>query len=124
MGQTFNRGELLDKAFKGEIKAGDKFQRVTSGCKITFNGDEFRWVNSDEIVRMGIACGKEEKFEKVEQKVTIELTQSDINSLTVMMNATSRSDLEVMFEDQSKVNEINGIQSHINLRSKLNGLVK
>ncbi|MBE7117319.1 hypothetical protein FT641_27090 [Bacillus paranthracis] len=94
MTQQFNRGQLLDKAFKGEIAKGTEFTRVKSGCKIVFDGEKFRWGSTNSIVEMGIHCGSDELFEKHEEKHTIELTQLEINSLRVLVGDSSVNTLQ------------------------------
>lgn len=120
MGQTFNRGELLVKAIKGEIKSGMRFKK-NNGEIIRFDGERFRW--SDQTI-MQLNVMDDESFERYEEKVTVELTQADVNSLSVMMNATSHDGLEDMFNRQDTTNEINGVSNHIRLRSLLNNLAK
>lgn len=117
-----NRGQLLDKAFKGEIKKGDKFIN-NYGSVMSFDGRYFRWESSENIVQMQV-MDTVETFEKYDPKVTIELTQADINSLSVLMDSTSHNDLERMFEDQIETHEINGVARHIELRSTLRKLKK
>lgn len=127
--EQFNRGQLLDKAFKGEIKTGDKFKRVSTGCMMAFEGENFRWVKSRDIVQMSMNCGKDELFEKHEEKVTVELTQDEINTLAVLMARTSQSEREEKF-DRHRLNPTSIIKSICDgtsahtLYHKLNGLAK
>ncbi|MED2694216.1 hypothetical protein P4222_01335 [Bacillus thuringiensis] len=92
MTQQFNRGQLLDKAFKGEIKAGDKFRRIPSGDVVTFEGRRFKW-NDNSTMEMNV-FNKLELFEKHEEKHTIELTQLEINSLRVLVGDSSVNTLQ------------------------------
>lgn len=117
-----NRGELLAKAFAGEIKKGEKFKNNHQSV-MYFDGRYFRWTSGDNIVQMQV-MDLPETFEKYEPKVTIELTQADINSLSVMMNLTSHSGLEDMFDKQGRTHEINGVAKHVDLRNKLHLLAK
>ncbi|NRQ71997.1 hypothetical protein HQK17_28160 [Bacillus cereus] len=83
MTQQFNRGQLLDKAFKGEIKAGDKFRRIPSGDVVTFEGRRFKW-NDNSTMEMNV-FNKLELFEKHEEKHTIVLTQKEVNSIRTLI---------------------------------------
>lgn len=48
-----NRGELLVKAIKGEIKTGDKFKRVDTSDIVRFDGRRFGWT-SGAIMEMQV----------------------------------------------------------------------
>ncbi|MDF9638814.1 MULTISPECIES: hypothetical protein [Bacillus cereus group] len=100
--EQLNRGQLLDKAFKGEIKTGDKFKRVSTGCMIVFEGEHFRWAKSRDIVQMSTSCGKLEVFEKHEEKIKLELTQDEVNTLALLIARTSQAEREDMFDLHSK----------------------
>ncbi|PGM50831.1 hypothetical protein [Bacillus thuringiensis] len=126
--EQLNRGQLLDKAFKGEIKKGDKFKRVSTGCMMEFEGENFRWVKSRDVVQMSMNCGKSELFEKVEVKINVELTQEELNTLAMLMGRTSQSEREEKFERFRSITRnitsiCDGSSAH-SLYHKLNELAK
>lgn len=70
--EQLNRGELLVKAIKGEIKTGDKFKRVDTSDVVHFDGRRFVWT-SGAIMEMQV-YNLTELFEVYKEKITIELT--------------------------------------------------
>ncbi|PGZ29554.1 hypothetical protein COE50_22330 [Bacillus anthracis] len=124
MTQQFNRGQLLDKAIKGEIKKGDKFKNG-HGAVMEFDGRYFRWNTTRDIVEMSVMNGLE-MFTKFEEKIKLELTQDEVNTLALLMGYTSQHEREEKFKNQydGKIKSICGGGTGHALYHKLYKLVK
>lgn len=122
----FNRGQLLDKAFKGEIKTGDKFKRVDTSDIVRFDGRRFIWT-SGAIMEMQV-YSPTEQFEVYEEKITIELTQTELNTLALMMGRSTQNEREEKFarhkELTGKITSICGSGASYDLYEKLDSLVR
>ncbi|PEM65312.1 hypothetical protein CN613_25550 [Bacillus pseudomycoides] len=74
------RHELLEKAHKGEIKAGDKFK---SGSQvITFDGRTFKYEGGLALKLMTSNID----WTPVTKTITVELTQAQINTIYSLAN--------------------------------------
>lgn len=76
-----NRGQLLEKAFKGEFKKGDLFES-NRGDIIIFNGENFVWKDDARMLRMRIFHN--ESWVQLKE-ATITLSQRELNTLTVVL---------------------------------------
>lgn len=79
------RHELLEKAFKGEIKEGDMFKSEL-GAVSTFKGNKFVFEPDGKTVGM-VASGVE--WLPVSKTITVELTQAQINTIYALANHNS-----------------------------------
>lgn len=83
--QKLNRGQLLDKAFKGEFKQGDLFES-NRGDIIIFNGENFVWKDDGRMLRMRM-FPNETWVHQV--NVTLDLSQKELNTLAVALGSTN-----------------------------------
>ncbi|PGM50833.1 hypothetical protein [Bacillus thuringiensis] len=84
------RHELLEKAFKGEIKTGDKFTDGTN--EIVFNGGDFR--HTDDGTRLWLAISNR-NWKPVPKTITVELTEEEIRTIRKAMVVAHDRDIEV-----------------------------
>ncbi|PEM65314.1 hypothetical protein CN613_25560 [Bacillus pseudomycoides] len=87
----YNRGQLLQMAYEGKVKKDDQF-KSNRGDIIFFDGHSLRWEDGGQMLRNRIFMN--ELFECYTPKVTVELTQKEVNTLRVLTGATSSGDLK------------------------------
>lgn len=120
-----NRGELLVKAIKGEIKEGAKFKRVTSGDIVYFDGRRFKWEGVNESVMEMQVYSPTEQFEPYVEEFTVKLTQLEINSIRTLIGDESVYGLNRKKENYSHpFAVIEDGEAYNKLFEKLNKLVK
>ncbi|PGM50832.1 hypothetical protein [Bacillus thuringiensis] len=85
-----NRGQLLEKAFKGEFKAGDTFKSNRDDI-IIFNGENFVWKDDNRMLRMRIFNNESWV---VYNDVEVKLSQKELNTLVVAFGNTTLAKIE------------------------------
>ncbi|MDF9638813.1 MULTISPECIES: hypothetical protein [Bacillus cereus group] len=116
-----NRGDLLSKAIKGEIKEGDQFKK-NNGEIVRFDGTRFRW--SDRTI-MQLNVMADESFEPYVEEITVKLTQKEINSIRTLIGDESIFGLKRKKDNYSHPFEIiEEGEAYNKMFEKLNKLVK
>jgi hypothetical protein len=94
MMQKYTRLELFEKLVKGELKDGQKFVDEIGNIvvvKIDDIASKIVWENSGKPLDLRIYEG--EYFTPYVEKITVELTQEQINTIFLLANHTKDSDM-------------------------------
>ncbi|MGE2643722.1 hypothetical protein ACQH7H_24255, partial [Escherichia coli] len=105
---------------------GMKFKRVGTTDVVRFDGRRFVWT-SGTIMEMQV-YSPTEQFEVYEEKITLELTQEEVNTLALLMGRSSQRECEEKFERHrqltGKITSICGSGASYDLYEKLDSLAK
>ncbi|WP_144466748.1 hypothetical protein [Bacillus nitratireducens] len=85
-----NRGQLLEKAFKGEFKAGDTFKSNRDDI-IIFNGENFVWKDDNRMLRMRMFHNESWV---AYNDVDVKLSQKELNTLVIALGNTTLAKIE------------------------------